>query len=258
MNASSKLSRRLEAVAGFVTVGNELIDIGTDHAYLPIELVKRGVCPRAIAADVAPGPLERASAHIRQSGLGEQIETVLSNGLENIPDTAGKTLTIAGMGGPLALDILLAYPDRVLRLYEAVFQIQSRIEGFRAGLRSMGFVIADEAMVEEEGKYYPVIKVYFGQSAAGSGSPGTMPGETGQQDISDEMADRYGTALIAKKDPTLLRFLEFEAATLDKAIGEIKGRSRGFADGKEKMKELERRHYVNREAYQMISGTRQT
>ena len=35
-----ELSKRLQAVADFVTAGYKLADIGTDHAYIPIALVE--------------------------------------------------------------------------------------------------------------------------------------------------------------------------------------------------------------------------
>ena len=36
------ISKRLELVASFVPQGSILLDVGSDHAYLPIELVERG------------------------------------------------------------------------------------------------------------------------------------------------------------------------------------------------------------------------
>ncbi len=59
-----KLSIRLQAVADFVTPGSVVADIGTDHGFLPIYLVEKGICPRAVAMDIRQGPLERAREHI--------------------------------------------------------------------------------------------------------------------------------------------------------------------------------------------------
>ena len=63
------LSKRLSANASFVTPGNRLADVGTDHGYIPIALVQEGKIPSALAMDVNPGPLERAKEHIQEFHL---------------------------------------------------------------------------------------------------------------------------------------------------------------------------------------------
>lgn len=55
-----QLSLRLSAVAGLVTRGNRLADVGCDHGYLPVYLYQKGIIPHGIAMDVRPGPLSRA------------------------------------------------------------------------------------------------------------------------------------------------------------------------------------------------------
>ena len=101
-----QLSKRLSAVAGLVTRGNRLVDVGCDHGYLPVYLYLNHMIPSAIAMDVRPGPLSRAEEHIAQYGLGEYIETRLSDGLAALGTDEGDTLVIAGMGGPLMERIL--------------------------------------------------------------------------------------------------------------------------------------------------------
>lgn len=103
---SMKLSKRLSAVAAMVTPGMVLADIGTDHAYIPIDLVERGVIPRAIAADVNPGPLFRAEEHIREHGLDDRIATRLCDGLTAFEAGEVQSIVIAGMGGALTVRIL--------------------------------------------------------------------------------------------------------------------------------------------------------
>ena len=67
-----KLSDRLLRISQFVTRGNILADIGTDHGYIPIYLVENGIVPYAYACDVKEGPLERAREHIRQHSLEDK------------------------------------------------------------------------------------------------------------------------------------------------------------------------------------------
>ena len=61
-----ELSRRLRMNASFVTQGNRLADVGTDHGYIPIALRLERVIPSALAMNINPGPLRRAKEHIRQ------------------------------------------------------------------------------------------------------------------------------------------------------------------------------------------------
>ena len=64
-----ELSKRLHAVAGLVTEGASVADIGTDHGYIPIYLIQERIASKVIALDVKKGPLERARMHIVGHGL---------------------------------------------------------------------------------------------------------------------------------------------------------------------------------------------
>ena len=72
-----KLSNRLLSVASFVTEGNVLADVGTDHGYIPIYLMQEGRIERAIAMDInagrrpRPGQLRLPSVP-GQSGQGRR------------------------------------------------------------------------------------------------------------------------------------------------------------------------------------------
>ena len=79
-----QISERLRAVAGMVSSGCRLADVGTDHAYIPIYLIQNGTVPQAIAMDINQGPLLRATENIRLYGLAGQLETLLSDGLEKL------------------------------------------------------------------------------------------------------------------------------------------------------------------------------
>ena len=79
-----ELSKRLQAVADLVTAGYITADVGTDHAYVPICLVREGRIPCAIASDVNIGPLERAREHVCENGLEDKIDLRISNGFSAI------------------------------------------------------------------------------------------------------------------------------------------------------------------------------
>ena len=94
MRTEVKLSKRLERIASFVQQPcSRVADIGTDHGYVPIWLVQKGVCPSALAMDVRKGPLERAEEHVEEVGLSGKIELRLSDGLAKLK--AGEADTVS-------------------------------------------------------------------------------------------------------------------------------------------------------------------
>lgn len=163
-----QLSLRLSAIADLVTEGNRLVDVGCDHGYLPVYLIQQKKIPSAIAMDVRKGPLSRAQEHIRQYGLEEYIQTRLSDGLEGLKAGEGDTLVIAGMGGPLMERILTDGRSVRNSFSELILQPQSDIPHFRRFIQSEGWEITEEKMVEEDGKFYPMMRVVPGKNVHSS------------------------------------------------------------------------------------------
>ncbi len=101
------LSMRLERVAELVPTGARLADIGSDHGYLPVALIKRGVITAAVAGEVALTPFRSAERTVRESGLEERVTVRLANGLAAIEPADGITaISLCGMGGETIRDIL--------------------------------------------------------------------------------------------------------------------------------------------------------
>ena len=102
-----------------------MADVGTDHGYVPIYLVKNNLSPAGIAMDVNKGPLEKAQEHIREEKLGGKIATRLGNGLAPLEPGETDTVIIAGMGGDLICKILKAKPEFLIEGKEFILQPQS-------------------------------------------------------------------------------------------------------------------------------------
>ena len=198
-----QLSLRLSAIADMVTEGNRLVDVGCDHGYLPVYLIQQKKIPSAIAMDVRKGPLSRAQEHISQYGLEEYISTRLSDGLAGLVAGEGDTLVIAGMGGPLMERILTDGKSVRDSFSELILQPQSDIPHFRRFIQSEGWVIVEEKMVEEDGKFYPMMRV--------------VPGEENKNDFSEKgensytLQEAFGKFLLQEKNPVLYRYLQREA-----------------------------------------------
>ncbi|MGI5892957.1 MAG: tRNA (adenine(22)-N(1))-methyltransferase [Candidatus Merdivicinus sp.] len=149
------LDSRLQAAADFVTDGGKILDIGTDHGYLPIWLVKNGRSREAIAADVNSKPLESAAENIRAEGLQEKIQTCLTDGMDGIDLGDVSDIVIAGMGGMLIAEIL----ERHLPLAgkNLILQPMTQAPFLRKWLCENGFEIAAETPAEAGGKLYAVL-----------------------------------------------------------------------------------------------------
>lgn len=199
-----ELSKRLYAVAGLVTEGASVADIGTDHGYIPIYLAEKEAYKdaRFIAVDINAGPLERAKEHIVEYQLERRIETRLSDGLEALKPGEVHTMIAAGMGGALVIHILEANPEITASIREFVLQPQSEIAKVRAYLEFHDFVIVKEDMVEEDGKYYPMMKVRHKED----GGRDTIE----EKKPYTELELLYGPCLLRERNPVLAEYLNRE------------------------------------------------
>ena len=207
-----ELSDRLQAVASLVTAGNRVADIGTDHAYIPIYLLREGTARSAIAMDVNEGPLKKAGEHVKENGMEGKIRLRLSDGFEKLEPSEAETAVIAGVGGPLMVRILQAYPETVSSLKELVLQPQSEIAKVRAFLLEEGFLFIQEDMVKDDGKYYTMMKVAPPQDFRCRGrteeeKKSRRPEGTGTW---NETEVRYGKLLLEMKHPVLQEYLKRE------------------------------------------------
>lgn len=177
-------------------------DIGTDHAYIPIYLVEQGVCKKAIAMDVNPGPLERAREHILASGLSEQIVTRLSDGLAKLSENEADTYVIAGMGGPLMVSILARRMDLLQKGKTLVLQPQSEIGEVRE------FLIHNHYKIIREEMFYDMEKTYVAMKAIISKESITY---TKTQYI-------FGKLLLENLNPVLFEYLQKQKEVYEKLV----------------------------------------
>ena len=165
MSRMIELSPRLAAVGRMVPTGLSLVDVGTDHAYLPAALVQRGQIPFAVAADLRQGPLSRARETVREYGLTGRITFRLCDGLSGIrPEEAG-CIAIAGMGGETIAHILSAAPWVRERSVSLVLQPMSSLRDLRLWLQKNGYSIVREELAREGDAIYTVMLVKAGEMA---------------------------------------------------------------------------------------------
>lgn len=229
-----KLSNRLLAVASFVTDGNVLADVGTDHGYIPIFLVQEKRIPRAIAMDINAGPLERAKEHVDMYGLKYYIETRLSDGVAALTPGEVDTVLVAGMGGGLVMHILEEGKEVCRQAKELVLQPQSELERVRAYLWSNGYVILEENMVLEDEKFYPMMRVVY-------------ENVIDTKNAENLLFCRYGKHLLEQKNEVLKQYLEREENLYAGILGNLT-QTTVSEKTKERIEEVEEVLRLNREA----------
>ena len=198
------ISKRLELVASFVPQGAVLLEVGSDHAYLPIELVERGQIKSAIAGEVVEGPYKSAVKNVESHNLKERIQVRLANGLAAFEEADQvSVITIAGMGGRLIATILKEGLEKLANVERLILQPNNREDDLRIWLQANGFQIVAESILEEEGKFYEILVV-----------------ESGQMKLSASDV-RFGPFLSKEVSPVFVQKWQKEAVKLEFALEQI-------------------------------------
>lgn len=155
-----ELSSRLSTIQALIPQGVRVADIGTDHAHLPISLIKSGRCPFVIASDIKEKPLKNAEQNIKKTNT-ENIDLRLGSGLSTVQPEEVDCIVIAGMGGEVISSILADTPWVKDCRYELILQPVTSADFLRKYLCDNGFKILTETAVSENDKLYTVMKVVF-------------------------------------------------------------------------------------------------
>lgn len=199
------LSDRMQAIVNLVTPGRTVADVGCDHGFISIYLIEQEIAPRVIAMDVNDGPLLRAKEHVEEKGLENKITIKKSDGLKNLEWIYNGILEagcviIAGMGGRLTVKILEDSMEKLPYLKELILEPQSDLPMVRRFLWKHGFVMMKEDMVEEDGKYYQIMKAVRRENI-GYEDPYT------EYLVYDTLAAKYGPVLLSESHPVMRAYL---------------------------------------------------
>ena len=188
------ISRRLRTLSTLVPKGTVACDIGTDHAYLPCELIKRGICQKVYACDIAKGPLQQAEKTIAEAGCTSQIETILCPGFSKVPSDAN-CMIIAGMGFKTIEMILENDFDRLHQFDLIVLQSNRDVPLLRQWISNHHMTIVDEKVVEDMGKDYEIVCI-----------------TTDYHDAYSTEEIQYGPILLQRRDLEFLELLDRKIA----------------------------------------------
>ena len=201
-----QLSKRLRTIVDMTVPCGTAADIGTDHGFVPIALLQEKRAEKCIAADIHAGPLERAEAHVKAAGLQNRCVFRLGSGLRVLEKNEAELVIIAGMGGLLIREILWEGAEKLSGVKQLVLSPHTEVPAVRRLLPELGFRIADEAVVFEDGKYYTVISAH----------------PFADQQLLSEEELCYGPVLLQKRPEAFLSQLRFRIQKEEEILQRIR------------------------------------
>lgn len=217
-----KLSKRLEAITKYVPKNSIVADIGTDHGYIPVYLIKNKISKRVIGSDISSGSLEKIQDYVLETQTEEFIDIRLGDGMEVLKPYEVDTVVIAGMGGILMTEIL----DKDLKLRDSVvryiLQPMVGVKELREYLFSNNFKLIEEDLVFEDEKYYEIMVV-----------------EKGIEPSKEEIYFDISDGLIKKEHPLLKDYINFKINKNNIILNNLKSsRSKESLEKKKALEEL--------------------
>lgn len=185
-----KLSKRLNKIAELVDFGASVIDVGTDHGYVPNFLCENKISSDIIATDISNNSLQKSIELTKEFENEKYIRNILANG---IIDEKRDNIIIAGLGGIQIAEIINNSIEIAKSANKLILQPMQKTQILRRELNNMSFKIIDEYIIYEDDRYFEIIVAKFLK-------------EVKIETFKDE--DYYfSKKLIDKKDKTYLKFL---------------------------------------------------
>ena len=197
-----KLSNRLKKIAELVDFGATVIDVGTDHGYVPNFLCEKKISRDIIATDISKNSLEKSIELTKKMGNEKFIRNILANGIvkENRDN-----IIIAGLGGIQIAEIIFNSIEISRSAKKLILQPMQKINILRRELNNMGFEIIDEEIIFEDDRYFEIIIAKF----------------NGKKKSFDELDFYFSKSLINKKDKVYLAYLSERKVELEKILNKI-------------------------------------
>lgn len=203
-----ELPPRLDKIVSLIPPGAVVADIGTDHALLPIFLVRSGRCPRAIASEANLGPFRRAQERIRLEGLQDRVDLRRGYGLEVVEPGEVDVVVIAGVGGTTITSVLTAAPPAVCRgLSRLIIQPMVGTPVVREWLTRNYYEIVAEELAEEDEHLYEIVAgvPVTGYDSLEVSGPAALPDD---DVLGPDLLLEVGPRLWADRHPLLKRHIE--------------------------------------------------
>ncbi|MCI5642904.1 MAG: class I SAM-dependent methyltransferase [Peptoniphilus sp.] len=201
-----KLSNRLKKIAELVDFGASVIDVGTDHGYVPNFLCEKNISRDIIATDISRNSLKKSIDLTKELGNEKYIKNILANGIVN---EKRDDIIIAGLGGIQIAEIILNSLDISKNAKKLILQPMQKTNILRRELNNMGFLIIDEEIIYEDERFFEILVAKF----------------TGKKINFNEVDYYFSKILIEKKEKVYLEFLKERKIELQNIISSIKNKN---------------------------------
>lgn len=199
-------SKRIQFIIENLEAVEALADIGTDHGYVPLIALEKGICNKAIACDINKDPLDKAKLNAILEGIGDELDFRLGGGFEPLKAGEVNEVVIAGMGGNLIRDILEADLEKVKSVDYLVLVPAQNPEVLREYLYNNNYEIIKEDLCFDEGIYYELFKVRYAE---------------GHATELDSIYYEVSPMLLRSKHPLMKEYLQFKVDEYNRILGFI-------------------------------------
>ena len=151
-----KINARLKKIGDLVEANSFCLDIGCDHALLDIYLVNQKKNIKAIASDIAEGPLEHARKNIKRERLENEIEVRLGDGLSTYSEEVN-TAIMSGIGGRTIIGICKNNYKTFKKIDTYILSPNNYQEDVKRFMCQNGYYIENEEFVKENKFIYQII-----------------------------------------------------------------------------------------------------
>lgn len=217
-----ELSKRLNLIANYIDKCDTLVDVGTDHGYIPIYSVLKDICKKSIATDINKDPLDKAKLNSIFEGVDESVEVRLGGGLEPITKGEAQGLVIAGMGGNLIRDILEADKEKAKEFDFIILQPAQNPEVLREYIYTNGYEVIEEDLCIDEEKYYELFKVRV---------------KDGESTELDPIYYEISPKLLRDKNPIMKEYIASKIEKYNKILNFIDDDTESAVERKKELKE---------------------
>ena len=191
-----KISKRLKTVLSLIPDNCEMVfDVGADHGYLTLAIIENKLSKKVVASDISAPSLQKTIELVKEKGIDNVVSTIVSDGLNNYPkDLVADVVVIAGMGGNEILKILKNI-ENIENYKSFIVQPMQDADILRQGLNALNFEIMSDIIMEENGKFYSIIKVRK--------SDKKLPSLTAEECL-------FGVNFLTNKDEEFLNFVNMQ------------------------------------------------